>query len=274
MVIGNALGDHHHKAAHDEREEFLRAIVADGLLNLRKAHDVDGHPSAVTGHQAGKLQHLVLRQLTGVGIGEKVDAFQLHAALGDHITRDRRIDAAGEQNHRPAADARGKAARARLRRPVDIGRVVAHLDKDRVFRVMDVHRQRRNRLRYAPADLLRDGDGGQRKTLVRALGFHLEGGGAAQIVSEVLHRRAEDIVQVLLAGTAAAETHNAENIMTFLPCAVEIAVFFLRLDIDRGLHDIDAEFPIGAHPAADVRFQAVLKLEAVAPLEDDLSQLQ
>ena len=274
MVARDALGDHHHEPAHDQCKELLRAVVADGLLNLRKSDDIHGHPTAIAGHQAGKLEHLVLGKLAGIGIGEEVNAFQLHAALGDHIAGDGRVDAAGEQHHRPAADARGQAACARLRRAVDIGRMVAHLDINRVFRMPHIHRQRGHGLRNASADFLGNGDGGQGEALVRALGFNLEGRGAAQIVAQIFHRGAENIVQILFAGTAAAQAHNAENVVTGLPRPLQIAGFLLRFDVDRGLHDVHAEFAIRAHPAADVRFQAVFKLEAVAALEDDLALLE
>ena len=60
VVARDALGDHHHKPAHDEREVFLRTVVADGLLNFGKADDVHGHSAAEARHQAGKLQPLSL----------------------------------------------------------------------------------------------------------------------------------------------------------------------------------------------------------------------
>ena len=93
-------------------------------------------------------------------------ALQLHAALGDHVARDRRIDAAGQQQHGSASHARGQAARSGLRRAVHIGRAVAHLDIDRVIRVMHIDRHVRKGLSQTAADLLRQADGRQRKALV------------------------------------------------------------------------------------------------------------
>ena len=45
-VHGPALGDAHHKAAHDEREEFLGAVSANFLLNFGKRHDLHRQPPA------------------------------------------------------------------------------------------------------------------------------------------------------------------------------------------------------------------------------------
>ena len=115
--------------------------------------------------------------------------------------------------------------------------MVAYLDKDRVFRVMHVHLKRGDRLGNAPADFLRDGDGGQRKALVRALGLDLERARVAQIVAQIFHGRAENAVQLLFTGTAAAQAHNAEDIVAGLPRAVQITVVGQRFDIKRRLDD-------------------------------------
>lgn len=45
-LIGHALGDAHHKAAHDEREEFLGAVSSNLLLDLGKRHDLHRQPPA------------------------------------------------------------------------------------------------------------------------------------------------------------------------------------------------------------------------------------
>ena len=61
--------------------------------------------------------------------------------------------------------------------------------------------------------------------------------------------------------------------MAGIPCAVEVAGVVLRFDEDGRLRQTHAECAEGAQPTADVGFQTVLKLEAVAALQDDLPQL-
>lgn len=57
----------------------------------------------------------------------------------------------------------------------------------------------------------------------------------ASSVSEILHNRLEDRVQILLARAAAAHLRDAEDRAAGFPRAVEVAVVVFRLNIERRL---------------------------------------
>ena len=203
-----------------------------------------------------------------------MNGFHLHATLRHHIGRHGGIDAAGEQHHRPSADAGGQAARTRFGGAVDIGGQIPHLHVHGVLRVMDIYLHPRVGFRQPSADLLRQLDGGQGEALVRALGLDLEGLGAVQIVSQIVFDGGKDRVQVLLAGAAAAQAHHAENGTAGFPCPVHVRFLVHRLYVHRGLEDIHVKIAVLLHAAADVLPQLVLKLALVRALQDDLAQLQ
>ena len=95
--------------------ELLVTLVADLLLDLGERHDQDGHAAAVGGQLPAEGKDLLLGPLGGVGIAEKVHADKLQAALCHHVARDRRVDAARQQQGRAAVGADRHAARARHR---------------------------------------------------------------------------------------------------------------------------------------------------------------
>ena len=103
-----------------------------------------------------------------------MDALEFHAALGDHVARNRRIDAAREQHRRPTARAGGQTASAGRSRSVDISGVVTHLDVYNIVRIVNVNGNVRKRLCEPSADLLRNLDRVQRELFVRTLGLDLE----------------------------------------------------------------------------------------------------
>ena len=274
VVAADGLCNAHHKAAHDDREVFLTAVVADGLLNFGKADDINGHAAAELRHDVRQLQNLFLGKLRGVRVREEVDAFDLHAALGDHVTRDRGIDTAGEQDCRASASARRQAACAGDGRAVDVGRRLADLDIDGIVGVVDVDQNVREFLCQPSADLLRDLDGVQREALIRALGFDLEAFGCGQLIAQILADGVKHGVEIFSAGTAAAHLGHAEDRAAGLPRAVQIAVLGQRLDIERRLDDIDLEFAEFRHAAAGDGLELILKDAAVLSLQDDLAQFQ
>ena len=203
-----------------------------------------------------------------------MDALDLHAALGDHIARDRGIDAAREQHRRPSARAGRQTARAGHRRAVDIGRGLADFDVDGVIRGMDIDRDIREFLGQTAADLLRDLDGVEREALVRALGLDLEAPGHGQLVAEIVADGGKDGVEILLARAAAAHLRHAEDGAAGLPRAIKITVVGQRLHIERRLDDGDLERAELRHAAAGDGLELVLKHAAVLPLQDDLAKLQ
>ena len=271
---GKALGDLHHKPPHDQGEVFLGAVVPDGLLNLRKGDDVHGHFPAVAGDQSCQLQDFVLGQLGGIGIGEEVHGFNLHAPLGHHIGGDRGVDAAGEQAHGPSAHTGGQAACAGQGRSVDIGGKVPHLHIDRVGRVVHIHGHTGMGLCQSSADLLGDGNGAHGELLVRPLGFHLKRGGAVQLIAQICFNGRKDGIHVFLTGAAAADAVHAEDALAGFPCTLNVRFLVLRLHVNRGLENIYVKVAVGLHSAPDILAQLILKLPLVGALENDLAQLQ
>ena len=133
-----------------------------------------------------------------------MDALDFHAALGDHIARDRRVDAAREEHCRAAARAGGKAARAGNGGTVDIGRCLADLDVHNVAGIVHIDRDVREFFCNPAANFLGDLDGVEGEALIGALGLDLEALLHGKLVAEVFHDSLENRVQVLFTGAAAA----------------------------------------------------------------------
>ena len=203
-----------------------------------------------------------------------MNALQLHTALRDHIARNRRINAAREQHRSPSARPGRQSARTGHRRPMHIRRCLTYLNVHHITRIVHIDRHLRKFLGNSAADVLRDLDGIQREPLVRPLRFHLEALLHRQLVSEILHNRLEDRVQILLARAAAAHLRDAEDRAAGFPRAVEVAVVVFRLNIERRLRDRHLEVAEHGHSPARVGFQLVLKCSAVLSFQDDLAQFQ
>ena len=133
----------------------------------------------------------------------------MDTALGDHVARNRRVDAAGEQAHRVAAHPERQAARGALGGGMDIGGVLADLDIDRQLRVVDVDAQVRKRVVQLAADPLADLNGAHGEALVGALCLDLEALCRAQRVREIELRRLENRLFALLAGLGAGDGDDA-----------------------------------------------------------------
>ena len=179
-ALGHRLGKTHHKAAHNQGEVFLRAAAPDLLLDMGEGDDVDDHPARPGGEQAGQLQHLVQGLLGGIGRGDKVDHFQLHAPAGHHPGGNGAVQTAGKQAHRPAAHAHRQTAGAGDGGSMDVGGMFPDLHVYREIRIVDVHSNGGKCLRQQPAHGLADLNGGHGIGLVRPAALHLEGGGGGK----------------------------------------------------------------------------------------------
>ena len=177
------------------------------------------------------------------------------------------------EHRSPTAHAGGQSAGAGHGGAMDVGGEVPHLHMHRVVRVVDVHGHLGEGLGQPSADLLGELNGVEGEGLVGALGFDLKTLGHAELVSEIRKYRGIDGVGGLFAGAAAAHGGDAEHRGAGLPGAVQIAAVALRLHIDGGLLEVDAEVAVGLHPATDVALEAVFKGAAILSLEDDLAQL-
>ena len=100
--------------------------------------------------------------------------FERHAALCHHVGGDGRVDAAGESDTALPPMPMGSPPAPASAGLVDVGRVVAELDKHRQLGVVDVDRAARERLMQRAADLLGELNGGEREGFVRTLALDLE----------------------------------------------------------------------------------------------------
>ena len=202
-----------------------------------------------------------------------MDRFDLNAPLGHHVGGHRRIDTAGEQAHRSAANTRGQTAGTGFSRTVDVSSQVTDFHIDGIIRMMDIHFHSGVGLCQTTADLLGQGDGCHGERLIGTLGFHLEGLGAVQFVTEVSFHSLKNGIHILLTGTAAAQGYNTENTAAGFPGAVHVTHFVHRLHIDGGLHDINIKIAVGLHPAADILAQTAFKLAFIGAFEHHFAQL-
>ena len=202
-----------------------------------------------------------------------MDRLNLHTTLCHHIGSNGRIDTAGQQAHGSAAHTGGQATGTGFRRTMDISCQITNFHIDCVVRTMDIHLHIGMSLCQSTTDLLRELDGIQGEALVGALGLHLEGLGAIQLLAQIIFNRLKNGIHILFAGTAAAQTHHTENAPASFPCAIHIALLIHRLHIQSGLHQIHVEFAISLHTAANVLAQTAFKLALIGALQDDLAQL-
>ena len=272
-LFGNGLGDAHHEAAHDEREELLGAVFADFLLNLGKGDDVDDHAPAGGGQEAGKLHHLVLGLLGGVGRGDEVHHLQLHAPAGDHPAGNGGIKAAGKETHRVAAGAHRQAAGAGDGGGVDVGVLLANLHIHRQVRLVNVHADSGESLRQLAAHGLGDLDGVEVKVLVRPLALHLEGAGGGKFRSEGGFGGLHNGLHRLFAGHSPGNRRHAENLPAGIVSGFHVAGIVLGFHVNGGLAQVDVEIAAGLHAPAGVGEQPVLEGAAVETLEHHLAQL-
>ena len=198
---------------------------------------------------------------------------QLHAALGDHVAGHGTVDAAGQQAHRVATHTDGQAACGGLRRAMDIGRVLPHLQIHRQLRGVNVHRQVGEGVMQRAAHPLAQLDAAHGEGLVGALALHLEGLGGQQRRAEILFGGGEDGLLLLGTGHGPGNGDDAEHLFAGVVGGVQVAGLLHRLHIDGGLAGVDLEFAVPLGAAADVAHQLHLKAVAVQSLQDDLAQL-
>ena len=269
-----ALGNAHHKAAHDEREQLLMALVADLLLNVGERHDHNAHAAAPCGQLAAQLKHLLLGALGRIRIAEKVDAAQLQTALGHHPAGNRGVNAAGEQQRCTTVRADRHAARTRNRTGVNKGVLFAHFNVYDEVGMVHIRTNIREQISKLAADVLADFGGGHREFLVAALGLDLKclcrGKIGCQIV---LCGRNDALERLFRADSCAGDGRKAEH----TACALHnrICVRIVRnLYINDRLAHGDLAVCNVRHAALEVFQQTILEGFAVESLEDDLTALE
>ena len=203
-----------------------------------------------------------------------MDADKLQTALGHHPTRDRRVDAAGEQQRRAAVRTDRHAACARDRACMNEGILLAHLDIDDKVGMVHIRANLREQVGELAADVLADLGRGHRELLVAALGLDLEGLCRREIGREiVLCGRNDALERLFRADRRAGDGREAEH----TACAFHnrICVRVVRdLHINDRLTHGNLAVRNVRHAALEVFQQTVLKGLSVETLEHDLAALE
>ena len=187
FLRGDALSDLHHKPAHDDGEQLLRTMVADGLLDLGKWHTMEENVTAVLRDLSGKLLDLEPSPLRSVGRGFKVYRLNHNSPLCDHIPRHGRINASGKQQQSPAAGTYRDSAGAVNTEGIDECVLFPDLHGHSHVGVMDVHRHLRELLKYLVSQLRTDLRRLHREFLISAFGVDLKGACAVEGQCQVVH---------------------------------------------------------------------------------------
>ena len=269
-----ALGNAHHKAAHDEREQLLVALVADFLLNVGERHDHNAHAAAPCGQLAAQFKHLLFGALGRIRIAEKVDAAQLQTALGHHPAGNRGVDAAGEQQRCTAVRADRHATCTRNRTGVNEGVLLAHLNVHGQVGMVHVRTNIREQISKLAADVLADLCRCHREFLVTALGLDLKGLSCRKIGCQIVLCGRDDALEGLFrAYRRAGDGREAE----YAACTFHNGIG-IRIIRDFNINDrlAHGDLAVGnvRHAALEVFQQTILKGFAVESLEDDLTALE
>ena len=247
-------------------------MVPDLLLEMGEVYGDELHPPGVLGHLLEQALHLLPGQLAGVRGACEVDRGELHPPLGHHPGGHRAVQAAADQNGRPAPGAHGDAPGSRLGVGVDVGVLLPDLHPHGDVRGVDVYREMGEFFQQVAPHLGGDLRGLEGELLVAALALHLKGRGLFQGFLQVLPGLLLDLPQVLFADPGPGHPHHAEDLAAALLRQVHVAQVVLGLHVDGGLPGGHGKLPRGAHPPPDVLHQGVLELPPVQPLQGDLAQ--
>ena len=80
-LLRDPLGNLHHQAAHDYREQLLGTVVAELFLQLCKRYCVHSHRARVAADLLQQLYDLLLSPRAGVGRTCEVNGGELYSAL-------------------------------------------------------------------------------------------------------------------------------------------------------------------------------------------------
>ena len=269
--------DLHHQTAHQNREEFVRAVPLQLLLNLRKRHAVESHAAAPRRQLFAELFNLEQRALRGVGRACEVARGNPQAALCHHIGSDRAVDAAGEQQHGVAGCSDRQTACALFPCGVNICIRIADLDRDCDIRIRDIDFQMRimgqqNAAELRTAQFTADLRRLHREGLVRTLCLNLKGLCAGQRFLKIRHSLRGNICKCLFAGQRTAERCNPEHLFQTRHRGGEQLVRFrirfrFRNHVDRGLRLGIRKLAELFQPVADIPQQHILECSAVQTLQ-------
>ena len=272
VFLCGAFREAHHEAAEQESEVVLLTAVAQDLLDLRNRDDVYVDLAREFCELFREGEDLFLCALAGVGEAFEMHGIETDTALSDHKAGDGAVDAAGEQQKSLAVGADGHAADCLFLACADICGVIADfhahgdlgmVNVDALFAV--------GFLQNDGADLGGDFGRCERKFLVGALCFYLEGAHVLDIGHELRFNGIQDSIHVFFRFDRTVDRGNAEGVFGNAISAVDVCELIERLDVEGALYGIDLEFSVGGGSALEDVAQKLFEIRAVCSLEGDLA---
>ena len=156
---------------------------------------------------------------------------------------------------------------------MDVGCVVAHFEVDNQLRMAHVDLRVREGVGQQTADVLGELNARHVEALVRAARLNLEALRVLHVLFEVLARLLEYGVLVLFAGGGAGQRDYAEHMAHGFEGRVHVRALVLGLDVDGGLHAVDAEIPELLQTLPYIGEQLLLKVALVQSFEHNLALL-
>ena len=110
LHYSNLLRKFHHKAAHNDCEILLRAIIPDSLLKLGKRDNISCNHAGIASNLFKQIHNFHFGKLRSVRRRGEVNGAKLDTPFSHHISRNGRINTAADKHSRPAVSARRHTA--------------------------------------------------------------------------------------------------------------------------------------------------------------------
>ena len=268
---GNTIGNAHHAAAHQHREQHIGGIVPDILLRLGVGHHKQVGAAGIGGDLLGQSFNFQFCALRSIRRGRKMDVIQGQTALCHPVSGHRAVNAAGEHIQGTAGGTHGQATLSGYFRAMNIRTVIANLHNDLELGVLHIHPQVVVQPQQVSAQLPHQLRAGHGVGLIRTAGLHLEGLDAVQAVAQILLRSPADGIKVLFADHGTAQCRQTKHGAHPVKGQIHVHVLFFGLHIKGRLGAVHLELAHGLEPVAQDLHHSRLKLVAVQALQGHLA---
>ena len=163
-------------------------------LDFREGDDMYLDAAAAEAQLPGQVQHFFLRPVRSIGIAVEMDRIDLHAALRDHPSRHRAVNASGQEQGGVSVGSHRHPADGRNHPDIQIGHV-PDFDIQHMIRMVHIHLQVGIGVQDPVAGFFIDGWGIHRIPFVTSPGIYFEGSG--QVFCH-FDRLVADRVEILL----------------------------------------------------------------------------
>ena len=207
-------------------------MVPQRLLQLGEGDTVKLNPTAIFAHSGAKAFDLFSCSVAGVGRTHKMDRRQLQSSFCHHISRDRTVDTARDQQESLSARTDRQATCTRDLVRVDIGAKIPNFNRYHNVGVVDIHLKMGKLPQNISAQFPHNIRGFHREAFVRSLGIHLKGFCLSQGVGQIFQRNPTNVLIVLLCHCRARKCRNPEHLPQPLYRLLKINSILFRLDIN------------------------------------------